>query len=309
MWRASAKLPSDYEFPVTPSTEFGFRVFICVVLGTGVTYGILIINTFRHYGTQMDEAWKRRVESFIANVAPGPTYPPLPPQYLTSTTPPPPKSDSMKSESNHLPFFAALGSRNLAADHGVNPPKPIIPYQSYSPPRHGAALPWRSFEPDSMLQPQLPRRTSRSRHYSRSRSDSHSRSPSRSYSRSHTHTRILTNRNPDRGWVTTSRSSNESGGPSPHLISSHQQGDLPTSGPIFAKWNLEERRGRSRTRSYRRRSSRSPSLGYVIHGQHSPLRIDGAAVAAGPSHMAENASRALDEHPNGDGTPELEVHL
>src|ERR1700760_3931782 len=65
MWRAPANLSSDFVFTVPPSVELGFRIFICAVLGIGTCYGVLILDTFRRYGTKMDEAWKNRVDKFL----------------------------------------------------------------------------------------------------------------------------------------------------------------------------------------------------------------------------------------------------
>lgn len=70
MWRASANLPSGFAAAIPPSTELGCRILICVVLGVGVGYGVLILDTFHRYGTKMDEAWKHRVEQFLV------AYPP-----------------------------------------------------------------------------------------------------------------------------------------------------------------------------------------------------------------------------------------
>lgn len=64
MWRTNARLPTDYEFSVAPATECGFRIFICIVLGTGVAYGILTIITLKRYGTWTENAWERGVQAF-----------------------------------------------------------------------------------------------------------------------------------------------------------------------------------------------------------------------------------------------------
>ena len=34
-------------------------------LGLGVIYGWLVVNTFRRYGTAMDKAWEKRIDSWI----------------------------------------------------------------------------------------------------------------------------------------------------------------------------------------------------------------------------------------------------
>ncbi|KAF9449384.1 hypothetical protein P691DRAFT_568995 [Macrolepiota fuliginosa MF-IS2] len=138
MWRARVGLPADYTFPAPPSTEFGFRIFICAVLATGVIYGALILNTFRRYGAPMDEAWKRRVESFIAITGPMPTYPQtLPPSWYNAppVTVPRPKSSPRGSSSDYTPYIGALGARGFGdtpvviphAAHSVPPPPPRSP--------------------------------------------------------------------------------------------------------------------------------------------------------------------------------------
>ncbi|KXN85211.1 hypothetical protein AN958_11576 [Leucoagaricus sp. SymC.cos] len=61
MWRVRP----GYQLPIDPSREdFILRVFICVVFGIGLAYAMLIINTLRRYGSNMDRAWKKRIEGF-----------------------------------------------------------------------------------------------------------------------------------------------------------------------------------------------------------------------------------------------------
>ena len=47
------------------------RIVMTVVLGIGVLYGLLIMNTFQRYGTVMDKAWKQRIDEWIAEKAAG----------------------------------------------------------------------------------------------------------------------------------------------------------------------------------------------------------------------------------------------
>lgn len=61
MWRVRPDHPIPH---VVPGLDLGLRIFVCLVFGTGVVYAILIINTLRRYGSNMDKAWKRRIEGF-----------------------------------------------------------------------------------------------------------------------------------------------------------------------------------------------------------------------------------------------------
>jgi hypothetical protein len=76
LWRSRANLPSDFEFSVSRSTELGFRIFICVALGLGVVYGILILITFWRYGSRLDDKWTRHVGSFVESAGPELMHPP-----------------------------------------------------------------------------------------------------------------------------------------------------------------------------------------------------------------------------------------
>jgi hypothetical protein len=141
MWRAQANLPPNFTFSATPLTETVFRIFICVVLGIGVVYGALIINTFRRYGTQMDEAWQRRVQDFIDSSG-SQTMPPPPSHHFPySTAPVPivvPKSPSRSSESDSSQISytaaAALGSRTVAEDYETSHPAELTDISMVLPP-------------------------------------------------------------------------------------------------------------------------------------------------------------------------------
>ncbi|KAJ3569972.1 hypothetical protein NP233_g4705 [Leucocoprinus birnbaumii] len=159
MWRAQANLPSDFVFLTTSLTEFAFRTFICVVLGVGILYGALIINTFRRYGTQMDEAWQRRVESHLGNIYPigAPPSPPPPPpgyQYGPTIIPGPlpgpfvyqrshrsQSRRSSKSSSDENPYLAAaIGSRELGGHRSKSTSAPPQGDKSIiSPPMRSAS--------------------------------------------------------------------------------------------------------------------------------------------------------------------------
>lgn len=65
MWRARAQLPDNPVFSATDKTDLGFRVFLCVALGIGVFYGLLIFTTFQKYGKEMDRKWKKRVNDLL----------------------------------------------------------------------------------------------------------------------------------------------------------------------------------------------------------------------------------------------------
>lgn len=68
MWRSRANLPSDFPFRATPSTEFGFHVLICAILGIAAIYFILALIRFHQYGTLMTGVWIRRIRKLVAEV-------------------------------------------------------------------------------------------------------------------------------------------------------------------------------------------------------------------------------------------------
>lgn len=61
MWRVRP----GHDIPdVSPNLDLTFRLFVCLVLGLGLAYAVLIISTLRHYGAEMDKAWNRRMREF-----------------------------------------------------------------------------------------------------------------------------------------------------------------------------------------------------------------------------------------------------
>ncbi len=74
MWRSSAIAPVTDFTSIPRSTESYFRIFISAVLGVGIVYGVLISITFRKYGEEMDQAWKKRVDGFIMRAVTLPQY-------------------------------------------------------------------------------------------------------------------------------------------------------------------------------------------------------------------------------------------
>lgn len=61
MWRIR---PGAAIAQIPPREEFALRVLICLIFAIGVVYALLIINTLRRYGSNMDKAWKHRIEGF-----------------------------------------------------------------------------------------------------------------------------------------------------------------------------------------------------------------------------------------------------
>ncbi|KAF4610747.1 hypothetical protein D9613_006571 [Agrocybe pediades] len=51
---------------LSPTAIFAVRVCITGVLGLGVLYGALILDTFSRYGDVMDRTWKERIEGWVA---------------------------------------------------------------------------------------------------------------------------------------------------------------------------------------------------------------------------------------------------
>lgn len=87
--------------PPAPLSDQGLltvRVIITIVLGVGFIYGALIISTFRHYGEEMDKAWKQRIESCLTEMAPTNLMPMYNPHWLSNY------------QTSHTPFTEHLGA-------------------------------------------------------------------------------------------------------------------------------------------------------------------------------------------------------
>lgn len=137
MWRVSASSHPDHISPVSPSTESGFRIFICFVLVIGIIHGMLIISTLHRYGAKMDEAWRHRVEKYIATPTTLPPPLPLPPLHsLRPIYPPLIQSIPYSSlESDTTPYLGPATSTNVGGPPATQitsnprpqPPTTIIP--------------------------------------------------------------------------------------------------------------------------------------------------------------------------------------
>ncbi|TFK25147.1 hypothetical protein FA15DRAFT_655388 [Coprinopsis marcescibilis] len=65
LWRTDTH--SNEHGPMPFHWLLAIRVIISTILGLGVVYGILVLRTFRRYGTAMDNAWKGRINGWIAD--------------------------------------------------------------------------------------------------------------------------------------------------------------------------------------------------------------------------------------------------
>jgi len=61
----------DPAFILSENKVIAVRITITGVLGLGVLYGMLILNTLSLYGDAMDRAWKSRIEGWIAEKTEG----------------------------------------------------------------------------------------------------------------------------------------------------------------------------------------------------------------------------------------------
>ena len=85
------------------------RIVMTVVLGIGVLYGLLIMNTFQRYGKVMDKAWKLRIDEWIAEKIAG-NYP-----ALDDAPYPPPHwhpDPSARYQRPHSRYFQPFGGRH-----------------------------------------------------------------------------------------------------------------------------------------------------------------------------------------------------
>jgi len=73
IWRTSPQ-DSDPPTPLSKEALLVIRVVISSILGLGLVYGALVLNTFRRYGEVMDRAWKGRIDGWIREKMSG-SYP------------------------------------------------------------------------------------------------------------------------------------------------------------------------------------------------------------------------------------------
>ncbi|KAF5362221.1 hypothetical protein D9756_002809 [Leucocoprinus leucothites] len=148
LWRVRPDDPNAIILPrVGPTIDAAFRIFISCVLGVGVLYAILIINTLRHYGSKMDRMWSKRIRAYrrkqeaLARSIEEPTtptrsppvhvgsiIPPTPPQPFEeprlSSSPPAPRSPpfaprSSSPLSNVIELRTPLDSRGITSPYSL----------------------------------------------------------------------------------------------------------------------------------------------------------------------------------------------
>ncbi|KAF7770741.1 hypothetical protein Agabi119p4_6715 [Agaricus bisporus var. burnettii] len=129
MWRVHP----DIEKPTLgPHTETVFKAFICCVLGIGVLYALLIVNTLRQYGSKMDKSWRTRIAQFRSEQAlKTPQTHPLSPVFdmqVVGPTPP----QTLHRLTSSLPWQAPRSSPPATANQSsfadlANQPAPFIP--------------------------------------------------------------------------------------------------------------------------------------------------------------------------------------
>ena len=134
--------------PMTPGDAFAFRIIVTAVLSLGLIYSALIGSTLRRYGEMMDQAWHRRIVSWInGTVTPAPAesrFGPSPNLYSTDMPYPhskkranrskPSPTHSHISHSSSRPAFrqptppAEFSFSNLAWEHdrGADPKHRVI---------------------------------------------------------------------------------------------------------------------------------------------------------------------------------------
>ncbi|KAF5352871.1 hypothetical protein D9756_006325 [Leucocoprinus leucothites] len=118
MWRCNANPPD--QFPVPPSTELAFRIFVSAVLAIGCLYGILIYNSFQRYGPQMDEALSRRIDTYIASASSSSTL-------ISQSIPEPYRSpDSPSFEKPHKQKSRNRKSRSTSPSVRPASPSPLV---------------------------------------------------------------------------------------------------------------------------------------------------------------------------------------
>jgi len=98
VWRTStqnANPPGD----LSKGALLAVRIVTTIVLGVGVLYGWLILDTFSRYGEAMDKAWKERIDGWLEEKA-------VTQQYLPQSTTPyfEPSSQTQQSTAPYTPY-------------------------------------------------------------------------------------------------------------------------------------------------------------------------------------------------------------
>jgi hypothetical protein len=149
VWRTSAQdtnPPGD----LSKGALLAVRVVITVILGLGMLYGWLILNTFSRYGVEMDKKWKKRTDGWLEEKARAQYVPqPSPPHtpyfypsshfYPSSQTRPqfsqyPRYPETVPNYRSSSPAFPHVGYPPPSPTYGNSPPfiPPDLPDQSRS---------------------------------------------------------------------------------------------------------------------------------------------------------------------------------
>lgn len=68
MWRSRATPSPGLSFTATSSTELGFHIFICTILGIAAVYFVLAFIRFFHYGAPVTSCWRRHMKDIMIDI-------------------------------------------------------------------------------------------------------------------------------------------------------------------------------------------------------------------------------------------------
>jgi len=127
VWRTSAQdanPPGD----LSKGALLTVRIVITVILGLGMLYGWLILNTFSKYGVAMDKTWKERIDGWLEEKARKQFIPqPIPP-YTPYVYP----SSQTRPQFSQYPWYPEMVPDYRSSSPAYTP-QPYGGYPSHSP--------------------------------------------------------------------------------------------------------------------------------------------------------------------------------
>ncbi|KAF8882521.1 hypothetical protein CPB84DRAFT_1686669, partial [Gymnopilus junonius] len=65
IWRTSPQDDGSNSIILSPMELLITRALLSSLLGIGIVYGLLILDTFSRYGVAMDRTWQRRIDEWV----------------------------------------------------------------------------------------------------------------------------------------------------------------------------------------------------------------------------------------------------
>jgi heme/copper-type cytochrome/quinol oxidase subunit 2 len=124
VWRGNAHAREDMR--ITEKDAMLIRIGTTILLSIGIFYFFAMTRTFSHYGTQMDEEWRKKVRTWSETELSGDVVEPKETQQARTIDP-----------ASHPPYPEANHLEKIVPEPGSEPPEPAV---LASPQRSAASL-------------------------------------------------------------------------------------------------------------------------------------------------------------------------